>query len=257
MDKKDKSKSLWFQNILIMLGILLIVVALILLADIFHRRERTKASNDYLLNSREATDGNLVPSSRDSSLDREADRNRRRRWFKEQTQEPEYMDLSGWLSVPSLGIETPLFTKEDDYWYYTEHNRLGEKDAEGEAGILQGDRNIIVWDHSFLDGTRFHKLANWPDTNRPLRATLEFANGDIKHYQLAESSYLSGDEFFQWEFASTEHWHEYLTHVVGWSRSVKPENLLTVYTCHTHDAAIKSVLWFIEVESSTELGVES
>lgn len=174
---------------------------------------------------------------------------RRRLWYVEQQEKPEFRDLAGWISIPDLKIESPLFSKEDDYWFYSEHNRYGEKSSEGEAGIVAGNRNIIVWDHAFIDGTRFHQLADWPDNNyseKPLHVWLERSDGSLKKYEYVKSRYLSDPDFFQWDFPTSEQWHTYLDNVVKWSRLDLPEKLLTIYTCHTHDASVKSVLWFEE-----------
>lgn len=233
---------------LIFMGLVLISLGIVFAVNIMLRRQRAKASNQSLMNTRDISAEeqtiNALVDFRNNTLEKE----RRHLWYLDQWEKPEFQDLEGWLSIPTLEIETPLFAKENDYWYYTAHNRFGERTAEGEAGILEGNRNTIIWDHSFIDGTRFQKLANWPDSNSPLEVWLEFSDGDLKHYQLAESRYLTGDEFFQWDFASEGHWHNYLEHVVGLPHSTKPENLLTIYTCHTHDAIIKSVLWFVDVD---------
>lgn len=253
---KHKSRSARFQNLAMLFGIVLMVIAFTFLLDILFLRHRSQASNKSLLQSRQLSGGNQEGSATTLNASSEERRERRRLWYLERKMEPEYEDLSGWISIPLLNIETPLFMKEDDYWFYTEHNRFGEKTVEGEAGILKGNRNIIVWDHAFIDGTRFRKLANWPDNHeqdKPLQAWLEQPDGDIKLFELVEALYKTDGGFFQWDFPSLEHWHEYLADVVEWTEPVKPENLLTVYTCHTLDASIKSVLWFKEVGDPSDL----
>ena len=177
-----------------------------------------------------------------------------REWYK--TKQKEMPDLKGLIVLKwkekkeEKKRETFLFSRENDHLYYMNHDRYEKYSRNGEAGILKTDEgfNTIVWDHNFIDGTRFSFMQDIPDDKElldSLEVSLELADGTRKDYEVVSARYETGSAFFKTSFSSEEKLKEYFKEHLQIDYKEDIKEILTIFTCHSVDGSVKSVVYCI------------